>query len=153
MDLVIQHWQMIMFQMIMPVVSEHTVGQKQMNYKFQPGFNFLEDKCKDDQQNHRKSCEQPLAWCFVPLTPSVQTCYKSTQSACNANFIQSPAYLIHVVGLSYNMKASIAVSLSNSSFSCCHRVSLNNNLCMKMVTSCKLCNLDHAMKVFYTAII
>ena len=28
----------------MPVVPEHMVGQKQMNYKFQPGFNFLKDK-------------------------------------------------------------------------------------------------------------
>ena len=31
--------------MIMPVVPERMVGQKQKNYKFQPaGFNLLEDK-------------------------------------------------------------------------------------------------------------
>ena len=30
--------------MIMPAVAECMVGQKQMDYKFQRGFNFLEDK-------------------------------------------------------------------------------------------------------------
>ena len=28
----------------MPAVAEHMVGQQQTNYKFQPGFDFLEDK-------------------------------------------------------------------------------------------------------------
>ena len=69
-----------------------------------------------------------------------------------ANFIQSVAFSFRVVGLSYNMRTFVTVSLLNFSLSCCHRISLNINLCTKMATSCKLCNLDHAMKVLYICI-
>ena len=77
----------------------------------------------------------------------------SVQYTNTATFIRSVAFSLRVVGLSINMKASVTVSLSNSSLSCCHRISLNINLCTKMATFCKLRNLDHAMKVLYMYII
>ena len=48
--------------------------------------------------------------------------------------------------ISYYMKASLTVSLSNSLLSCCQCISLNINLCTIMVTCCIL---DHTMKVLY----
>ena len=89
-------------------------------------------------------------WRYVSLRPSVQSCHKSIHSTKNTKFIWSVAFILLVVGLSYNNKATTAVYPSNSSLSHWHRVTLNNNLCTKMASSWKLHNLDHVMKVLYS---
>ena len=138
-------------------VLEGMVGKKQMDYRFQPGFNCLEDKFSLNTKIASRITEfhiassLALAWHFVHIrTPhkwfKITIRAPSPLTARITHTLSSLQLSFFTQLASYTMREYLH-SFSFNFFT--FMLSLCNNLCTKMVTSCKLLNLGHMMKILF----